>query len=534
MNQTYRSVPGKKRTCSWKRASLALMASTLFLSGYSPEVLANPTPLQISQRQQDWNATLQMARLVNVRQETTALVLQMDVLDKPETSYANAVYQIYALQNGRWTQIYTNTGARLISRANGRMALPPEVVLLSDLQRRLGQNVRWSDVELRAVAQIRYDTRSGRSNQQVEWESIQSYSAIAQTTQTSTQTSSQTTAVQTSPSQSSTTQTSQSPLSSLPLPSVGRPNNQLNPHRGHFSLAVLQSQTTLSDVIARVSIKPKRPTNFLQERLIGDFRYRMNQRAQFIRGLNPGDRVIVRLFDTQNRFLGYSEFELLDDNASVNLVLPPNPLESRIVRTVLGVDSQRNGMLDQSFRAYDYFTRVTNVSQSDYRDAQVTFLRNTESLNLSAFNIASLPSPATTCIYPTSFESSAFALVNRTIRAFASNLAPALVATPGQVVQVTNLSSSSTSISTYEVSSQIVTYQEVGLTEGVITTTCDVGCIESNIESNDDDDRAMNRRRNCNQGIGNGPEGCDPGNSRPHGGSNDEGGRVPGQGRGRR
>ncbi|MEA5471290.1 S-layer homology domain-containing protein [Spirulina sp. 06S082] len=35
-------------------------------------------------------------------------------------------------------------------------------------------------------------------------------------------------------------------------------------------------------------------------------------------------------------------------------------------------------------------------------------------------------------------------------------------------------------------------------------------------------------RQNCNQGIGNGSEGCDPGNSRPHGGSNDEGGRVPG------
>lgn len=38
----------------------------------------------------------------------------------------------------------------------------------------------------------------------------------------------------------------------------------------------------------------------------------------------------------------------------------------------------------------------------------------------------------------------------------------------------------------------------------------------------------VNNRRNCNQGIGNGAEGCDPGNSRPHGGSNDEGGRTPG------
>lgn len=41
-------------------------------------------------------------------------------------------------------------------------------------------------------------------------------------------------------------------------------------------------------------------------------------------------------------------------------------------------------------------------------------------------------------------------------------------------------------------------------------------------------DREKPRRQNCNQGIGNGAEGCDPGNSRPHGGSNDEGGRTPG------
>jgi hypothetical protein len=36
------------------------------------------------------------------------------------------------------------------------------------------------------------------------------------------------------------------------------------------------------------------------------------------------------------------------------------------------------------------------------------------------------------------------------------------------------------------------------------------------------------KKRHCNQGIGNGSEGCDPGNSHPHGGSNDEGGRTPG------
>lgn len=45
-------------------------------------------------------------------------------------------------------------------------------------------------------------------------------------------------------------------------------------------------------------------------------------------------------------------------------------------------------------------------------------------------------------------------------------------------------------------------------------------------DSDDDDDD--DDRQNCNQGIGNGAEGCDPGNSNPHGSSNDETGRTPG------
>lgn len=35
-------------------------------------------------------------------------------------------------------------------------------------------------------------------------------------------------------------------------------------------------------------------------------------------------------------------------------------------------------------------------------------------------------------------------------------------------------------------------------------------------------------QQHCNQGVGNGPEGCDPGNSDAHKGSNDENGGVPG------
>jgi hypothetical protein len=58
------------------------------------------------------------------------------------------------------------------------------------------------------------------------------------------------------------------------------------------------------------------------------------------------------------------------------------------------------------------------------------------------------------------------------------------------------------------------------------TVVTDVGS-ETSVESSSTNP-SRPPRQNCNQGIGNGAEGCDPGNSSPHGGSNDEGGRTPG------
>ncbi|WP_072620015.1 S-layer homology domain-containing protein [Spirulina major] len=58
-----------------------------------------------------------------------------------------------------------------------------------------------------------------------------------------------------------------------------------------------------------------------------------------------------------------------------------------------------------------------------------------------------------------------------------------------------------------------------------IEQTTETNTIETNTNT---DTNTRPARQNCNQGIGNGSEGCDPGNSRPHGGSNDEGGRTPG------
>jgi predicted CoA-binding protein len=50
----------------------------------------------------------------------------------------------------------------------------------------------------------------------------------------------------------------------------------------------------------------------------------------------------------------------------------------------------------------------------------------------------------------------------------------------------------------------------------------DIGAVERTNTTNNSSETDEAPRQNCNQGIGNGSEGCDPGNSQPHGGSNDE------------
>lgn len=477
------------RRSIWRRASIALMASTLLLSSYSAQKSAVAAPLQVSQ-QQGWNAVLKIARLVQTQQDS-ALVVQLGILDKPQTSYANAVYQVFARRNGQWLPIFTTTGARLITNAAGQTTLAPEVISFNDLRRQLGNDVDISREDLRVTAQLRYDVRGSVRDRSVFFEQTQSYQTLAQTTST------------------------QLISSSSIQPAIA--NNQ-----GSFSLAISQKKATLSQVIARVSVRNQTSQGFSRERFVGDFRYKINKKAKFTKGLKAGDRVIVRLFDQANQFIGYSEFELLSENASVTLVLPDRPSATRVVRTVYGTDTNQDGTIDTNAQVYDYFTQVSQVTSQSYRDAQVTFFRNVQNLNLNGFTLAGLPTPRSNCSYPTSFESGAFSLVSRSISVFRSGLSSVFVAVPGQTVQTININS--TSVSTYEVSQLLTTYQTVS------TTQSGGSYDDSDYDDYDDDKKGKKgKKRRCNQGIGNGSEGCDPGNSRPHGGSNDEDGRKPGK-----
>lgn len=525
MNNAKPRIFSKQQPSIWKKTSIALMAATLLVGAFSPMVSATPAPIRISQRQQDWEGRLHTARLVNARQEISALVMQLDLLNKPETTYANAVYQVFAWTNGDWQEIYTNTGARLITNERGRFVLPPEVILVRDLQSRLGDGVSLANVQLKTVVQLRYDLRNGRRDQSVEWEEEQYYNAIARTTSNTDITSISTTTVSSSSSTGVTV------------------SGDRTPQASQFSLAIRQSQVTLPEVIARVSLKSRRENVYLQERFVGDFRYRMNQRARFIQGLNTGDRVVVRLFTPQNVLIGYSEFELLNDNAAVTLVVPSQARAYGTVRTVYGTDADENGSIDSGTSVYDYFTQVSGTQLNQTR---VTFLNTTQTINTSLFSVQGLPAPSRNCTYTSTFRTGSFALVNRTVSVFSSNLARAITALPGTLVQIVSLNTSRVDI--YEVRQLIVIHREVGISRGAIVSIDDDGYEYDDDYDNDDDDydddddddverdndNDGGRRRHCNQGIGNGAEGCDPGNSRPHGGSNDETGRTPGNGRGRR
>lgn len=120
-----------------------------------------------------WRSYVSVARLVN----SNSLVMQLNVLNKPVTQYANAVYIVYARQNNQWVQVYTSTGARLIASQAGRVALQPEVIRLDQLQ--LGRNIDYSRLELKVDAQIRYDG-GGRRDQQVVFEQPCNYGSLSQ------------------------------------------------------------------------------------------------------------------------------------------------------------------------------------------------------------------------------------------------------------------------------------------------------------------------------------------------------------------
>jgi len=186
----------------------------------------------------------------------------------------------------------------------------------------------------------------------------------------------------------------------------------------------LQPSGGISEVITRISVKAKRGQGYVKERFLGDYKYKIKHKAKFIKGLKAGDRIVVRLYDLQNRFIGYSEFECLSGNTIVNLILPANAAEYKVIPTVYGLDTNLDGRIDSGATTYDYFTQVNGQ--------RVTFLSSSvlREIKFSQFQVQGLPAVAASSVYPTSFTKGEFSLIDRSISINSTDLAPALQASP--------------------------------------------------------------------------------------------------------
>ncbi|AFY69454.1 FecR family protein [Thalassoporum mexicanum PCC 7367] len=242
----------------------------------------------------------------------------------------------------------------------------------------------------------------------------------------------------------------------------------LRPHRGHFSLSIRQDQPTQDFVIARVSLKSRRGNGFREERYVGDYLYPINTRAGFIRGLNPDDRIAVRLFTADEddpKLIGYSEFDLLREYAAVSIVLPEDRQPSGTVRTVYGIDADQRGAIDSGVTIYDYLTSLNYPRSGDYLDTSVTFLDvvAAQDINMRLYDPGNLPSPTRgsqyhDTHYPNSLSIGAFPLIAETMPVFSPSLLRTINALPYERMEPVAIRADDRSA--YEVTQQILNYKD--------------------------------------------------------------------------
>ena len=171
--------------------TLALLTSSLVLGGLvgMPFSAAHDS-LQLAERQGAWDAELRLGRLAKDG-TVTDLVLQLNVADKPETTYANVVYQVFALYDGDRHLVYSSRGARLLDADAGSARLIPELVAIANLQNVIDPDVDVKNVEIEASVEVRYDAPGEARDRRVAWTRTQPYQGITEIT-SSTQLSSQT------------------------------------------------------------------------------------------------------------------------------------------------------------------------------------------------------------------------------------------------------------------------------------------------------------------------------------------------------
>lgn len=168
---------------------LAMAFACFFnLGAIAPSVARPPTSTreaQLRQRDDGWAIDFAVARLLASNGSTSDVVIQANILSKPQTTYANLVYQVFATRGRRWDEIHTNTGSRLVFDEAGSVLLPPEVIPVEELQERLEERfaaaAELEDYEIQVVLTVRYDTWDGERDQRLRFEQETTYDAIAPT-----------------------------------------------------------------------------------------------------------------------------------------------------------------------------------------------------------------------------------------------------------------------------------------------------------------------------------------------------------------
>ncbi|MEM7769586.1 MAG: hypothetical protein AAF327_03635 [Cyanobacteria bacterium P01_A01_bin.37] len=352
------------------------------------------------QTEQGWKLVTQVVRLLDESGDVSQLAILTDVIRKPQTRYANAVYQLYAYYENEWVQVYNTTGSRLISSDEIGQSLPPELIEIEAIRDVLGSDVDLQRLNLKAVIQLRYDTQEQR-DQDISVEYLTQYRGLGT-------------------------------FNSIQLTQFRTVILKA------MRLRIVQGQHSATPVIARLSLQQRASNQLQSEQFIGDFQTDVDQSIQLVDGLTPGDRLIVRLFDLEQQLIGYSAIEVQAQATDITLVLSENR-EQGIVRTVYGRDANGDRTLSTDEIQYDYFTRISEVSRT-YRRTEVQFLETTETVSVRDFTIAGLPEPSTNCIYPVSFRAGAFEVVNRTFGVIQSNIAEFFTTSPQILAQVVTVS----------------------------------------------------------------------------------------------
>jgi hypothetical protein len=225
-----------------------------------------------------------------------------------------------------------------------------------------------------------------------------------------------------------------------------------------FTLYIWQPGGTISEVTARISIKSKYGDKYRQERFLGDYRYRMKQKANFVKGFKSGDIIVVRLYDTTNRLIGYSEFAILPENTAVNLVLSANPIVDQVVRTFYGTDVNNDSIVDDNSTKYDYFIQLNNQ--------KVTFLSSSENISITQYQAAGFSQIPTTGTYPIPLSD----VVGKSINIFDSNLAQALTVPPGKITQLIPIQENSS----FELGQLLSKYRQIGVAKNIKVSFSDI------------------------------------------------------------